>query len=141
MLTFHLLSSRLPVRQGMEEGAGEQGTPHPPMLDRALGPACPAEPVAGRAGEGRPTCKTTSTGIRTAGEPQRVRTKRTVLQTRRQMKMSGMRTSFLSATEVWRWSWCTSETMGRYSESSSRCAGKAEIKTHKRNLFPSSYPG
>lgn len=68
----------------------------------------------------------TSTGVRTAGEPQRVRTNRTVLQTRRQMKMSGIRTSFLSATEVWCWDRCASERRGRYSESASCCAGNTE---------------
>lgn len=78
-----------------------------------------------RAREGGPTCRTTSTGVRTAGESQRVSTNRTVLQTRRQMKMSGMSTSFLSATEQRRGRRCSSERMGRYSESAMCCVGTA----------------
>lgn len=72
-------------------------------------------------------CRTTSTGVCTAGEPQSVRTKRTVLQTRRQMNMSGMRTNFLSAVEVEepRCSWRPSQ-MGRYSESAWCCAENRE---------------
>lgn len=86
----------------------------------------------GRAGPH--TCRTTSTGDRTAGEPQRVRTNRTVLQTRRQMKMRGMKISFLSATEAWRCSRCASERMGRYSDSASCCVGDAENRGERGGL-------
>lgn len=90
-----------------------------------------------RAHGDRHTCKTTSTGDLTAGEPQRVRTKRTVLQTRRQMNMSGIRISFLSAMEVEepRCSWRASQ-MGRYSERAWCCVKDREQRPEPGGPLP-----
>ena len=141
---FHLLSPRLALSRAAGGGTVHpRSLPAPGWLVRWDAPALRLEEGrrrGGRGGEGHGTqhqssqdpgpgraglrtCRTTSTGDCTAGEPQRVRTNRTVLQTRRQMKMSGMRTSFLSAAEAWRRSLCSSERMGRYSESASCCVG------------------
>lgn len=67
----------------------------------------------------------------TAGELQRVRMNRTVLQMRRKMKMTGMRISFLSAMEVRGWRAGAPERMGRYSESAACFGERGETRTEQ----------
>lgn len=67
------------------------------------------------------TCRVTSTGFCLAEEPASSSMKRTVLQMRRKMKITGMSVSFISAMEEKEWDEGLLAKMGRYSDRAACC--------------------